>query len=142
MPSDKQWIDKFYKDLKVLEGNSFPKTCAVCGKAYANLKDFLDNTEPVPKSSGLIKTLRDKQGQKIGLFRNCACHSTLMVQCGDRRATSPGKTNSRKTFGRLLNMLTTHGMETDTARSVLLKLLNGQDTKELKSLGISVKHQS
>ena len=133
---DKQWLSEFYQGLRVLEEITFPKVCAVCGETYTDLDDFLDRTKAVPKSSGLAKY---KQGPKVGLFRNCKCNSTLMVNCRDRRETSPDKVSRREVFGKLMDMLMAKGIEKTIARRELLKILKSEESLILKPLGITIK---
>jgi hypothetical protein len=133
---DKHWLNEFYRDLKVLEIAVFPKKCQFCGEVYTDFNDFLARTKPVHQSSGLAKY---RHGHKVGLFRNCKCHSTLMVNCEDRRGSSPDKVSKREVFGRLLDMLIAKGLDKNTARKELLNILGSEESAILKSLGISVK---
>lgn len=139
MSTGKQWLNEFYQELKVLESATFPKKCSVCGEVYADLDDFLARTKPVRRSSGLAKY---KPCHKVGLFRNCKCNSTLLVNCRDRRESSPDKASRREVFGKLLEMLMTKGIDRNTARRELLKVLKSEESRILKPLGISAAHFS
>ena len=75
----------------------------------------------------------------IELFRNCVCGSTLMDFFADRRDSSPSGLKRREVFGKMLSHLQTRGLDHETARLELLKLMRGDASKEIESLGIQLK---
>jgi hypothetical protein len=113
-------FDDLFKELRSL-GTIFPKTCANCGRSYSSLEDFLKNTSDMPQSTGLLEI--KLQSTSVGLMRNCSCHSTLMVECMNRRDNSPRGNERRKIFDRLMSMLKTSGMSATEARAKLRKSL-------------------
>jgi len=116
----KAMFDDLFKELRSL-GTIFPKICANCGRSYDSLEDFLQNTVDIPKSTGLLEI--KFQSTSVGLMRNCSCHSTLMVECMNRRDNSPRGNERRKIFDRLMSMLTASGMSATEARAKLRKSL-------------------
>ncbi|MBF0106069.1 MAG: hypothetical protein HQM16_12170 [Deltaproteobacteria bacterium] len=82
-----------YKGLVPLKENTFPKQCLSCHKQYTDLANFIANTEAVDKrASGLFDPGPKVSIPSVHLYRNCACGSTLMVICKDRRDKSePGR---------------------------------------------------
>ena len=68
-----------FAGLQELAAGAFPKRCANCGRLYANLRQFLEETVPVaPQRSGLKASLDDDDRPVGELFRNCVCGSTMM----------------------------------------------------------------
>ncbi len=68
----------------------------------------------------------------VNLFRNCTCGSTLMDEFNNRRDLSPGGLKRREKFGALMDRLVEGGMEMETARTELLKVMRGEGSKVLK----------
>lgn len=132
------WLSRFYKDLRALEKTTFPKKCLTCGKIYKTFEDFLKKTESTLQTTGLQEYEVEKKF--VGLFRQCLCHSTLMIPCLDRRDTSPQGEKRRKIFEELLKKLMEAGLEREKGREELLKLLNGEESSDLKGLGIDIKN--
>ena len=64
-----------------LEGK-FPKSCGVCGRTYANLKDYLLHTTHLGPPKSYDMELRISQPtEPIGTMSlaNCSCGNTLVV---------------------------------------------------------------
>lgn len=127
--------DQFFKDLHALAKSAFPKRCANCGRVYETAEEFLEKTQAIsPERSGL-KSSTDENGAIIlEVFRNCICGSTLMDCFSDRRDISSAGLARRKKFGELLEFLVTQGLEYNTARTELLKVLRGEPSLILGKL--------
>jgi hypothetical protein len=105
---------KSYTGLKPLEASTFPKTCICCRRTYATFEGFLENTLPVRGTTGLSSEEIGSDSTVVLLFRDCPCHSTLLVLCEDRRAATSPK--FREAFHNLFEELCQEGMEEDAAR--------------------------
>ena len=68
------------------------------------------------------------------LFRNCACGSTLMEVCRDRRDTNEAGIRRRQRFGELIELLINEGIERDVARMELLKFMHGEESGIVKAI--------
>lgn len=134
---EESWFSEFYKDLRALEENTFPKNCPLCKKVYLSLDDFVLHTNNVMSSRGLIEATRVEDEAMVALFRNCSCGSTLMVECKDRRDISKRGVTARMAFGNLMAMLKKAGVSTDVARQELLTVVRGGESETLKKIGIS-----
>lgn len=133
---DANWLSDFYKDLRAIQESTFPKRCALCKTTYKNLADFLERTSKVHSSPGLQAAQAEDDQYMVALFRNCACGSTLMVECRDRRDVSRKGLKAREAFGNLMDMLKKAGVGIETARRELLTVIRGGESKTLKDLGI------
>lgn len=137
MSSDLKKNSQLFKELKALSNASFPKRCASCGRKYASVEDFVNKTEDVSGQSGLKKGYDDDDKPIVELFRNCVCGSTLLDFFGDRRDLSEAGLNRRKLFGELIEMLISKGVDADTARQELLKVVRGEPSAVLDKLGVN-----
>lgn len=137
MPPDSNYSLELFNGLKALSDASFPKKCAFCGQEYATVEEYVRKTEDVSGKSGLKKGYDDDDNPIVELFRNCVCGSTLMDCFNDRRDISDNGLKRRKLFGKLMDMLTAKGMESDVARSELLKVLKGESSPLLEKLGVN-----
>ena len=133
---DKKWLSEFYDGLELFEQNTFPKKCSVCGKIYKTVDEFIEYTKEIGQNSGLTEIKTQGFRAHVALFRNCACGSTLMANCSDRRGTSEQSKLRRKAFDSLLGSLIHVGVEKNTARKELRKFLRGEDSTVLEKLGI------
>ncbi len=124
--------EELYNGLQALSNLSFPKLCNTCGKRYENVDEFVSQTEAIRKMSGLKEDLDDDDEIIVNLFRNCTCGSTLMDEFNNRRDLSPGGLKRREKFGALMDRLVEGGMEMETARTELLKVMRGEGSKVLK----------
>ncbi|MBA4387477.1 MAG: oxidoreductase [Verrucomicrobia bacterium] len=138
MVLNKDWLDEFYKGLRVLQESTFPKKCPMCRKIYASLDDFVQHTDGVSASRGLLEAPASDDQSMVALFRNCSCGSTLMVECRDRRDISNRGVNARKAFGSLMAILKQAGLTTDVARLEVLNVIRGGESAVLKKLGVSL----
>lgn len=128
----KDIIDPFlYKGLQALSDLSFPKKCSTCGKRYATLEDFIAQTQPLRKSTGLKEDLDDDDKVIVELFRNCICGSTLMDEFNNRRNLSSAGLKRRKKFAEIIERLEKAGFTADIARLELLKIMKGQGSSLL-----------
>ena len=116
--------DAFYRDLASLQDDAFPKRCAGCGQVYDDITAFLRGTVPV--AGGGLKGVTDMDTHLVELYRNCACGSTLLEFCADRRDQSERGRRRREKFGRLLDSLVAAGVERNRARAAILKSMSGQ----------------
>ena len=126
-----------YLGLKCLSDRAFPKRCPCCGRHFATAADFIRSTETVRTGDSGLKSVRDESDRPmVELFRNCPCGSTLMDRFDDRRDLSEPGLRRRKLFGQFLRLLENRGMEAELAQVELLKLLRGEPSTLLASLGI------
>lgn len=123
---------ELYSGLQALSDMSFPKVCATCGKRYENVDAFVSQTEAIRKSTGLKEDLDDDNEVIVNLFRNCTCGSTLMDEFNNRRELSANGLKRREKFRQLMDRLVEGGMEMETARAELLKVMRGEGSKLLK----------
>ena len=133
------WLETFYKDLQELADSSFPKICTKCGKTYRTKQDFLNETIPVHNiemedGSGLFALEGGGQETVVGVFRNCKCGTTLMADFQDRRDNSRGGQDRRKKFNELIDVLTSHGLEYNEARTEILKILHGEHSLAIEKI--------
>lgn len=130
---------ELFKGLKALSDNAFPKECAVCGRVYHSPRDFIQQSESIAGRSGLKPSYDDDDRPMVELFRNCVCGSTLMDFFSDRRDTSPAGLKRRQVFSKMLTHLDERGMDNETARQELLKVMRGDTSEKLESLGIRLR---
>mgnify|MGYP001587925694 CR=1 FL=1 len=123
---------ELFSGLRALEETTFPKRCNSCGRVYKTLDDFLEQTHNLSGSSGLIAVEGRGKSATIGVFRNCVCHSTLLLPCKDRRGRTPRQLKRRRIFGHLLNTLEKSGWKRSEARLELLKLMRGEKSRILQ----------
>lgn len=143
MPDDtqKDFRDQLFKGLKELAETAFPKTCANCGRAYPTAEQFLLETEPVRAThTGLKEAIGEDGLSCVEVFRNCACGSTLMDIFGNRRDLSDASAERRNRFDALMELLVLNGLEPDTARNELLKLMRGEHSAAIAELHPPQKH--
>lgn len=120
-----------FKGLQALSNASFPKKCAMCGKRYETVDEYLSETESIRHSSGLKESFDDEENPTVEVFRNCVCGSTLMDVFNNRRDLSNVGLKRRKKFSELLDRLTNAGFSAETAREELLKIMSGEGSKLL-----------
>ncbi len=127
-----------YLGLKSLSDQAFPKRCPRCGRHFESAAAFIRSTQAVRTGSSGLKSARDESDRPmVELFRNCPCGSTLMDRFDDRRDLSDPGLRRRRLFGQLMQLLENRGLETEVARAELLKLLRGEHSAVLASLGIT-----
>jgi hypothetical protein len=124
-------LTALYKGLKLLMEGAFPKRCNSCGKDYATLDEFIDQTRPAADNSGLKQSLGVEDQLQVELFRNCTCGSTLMEEFGDRRSIDELGQKRRQLFDHLLNLLLEGGMPPGMAKGELLKVMKGRPSELL-----------
>ncbi len=124
-----------YAGLRELVAGSFPRRCSCCGREYETPEQWLRETRPVPRGSGL-KEAADEEGAAVvvELFRNCSCGSTLMETFDDRRDMSEAGERRRRYFGRMLDVLVQRGLRREEARGELLDARRGRISERLRSL--------
>jgi len=135
----RNWLETFYKGLQNLVDSTFPKKCNKCGKVYESKQEFLAETMPVrdislEDKSGLFSLEGGGMDTAVGVFRNCKCGTTLMVDFQDRRDNSVDGQNRRDEFKKLLDALVEHGVKYDIARDELLKVLEGKRSEIIEDL--------
>ncbi len=135
-------MDMIYQGLQELAESSFPKTCAVCGRCYLTLEDFISKTQPISRSSGLKSAMEDDGTAIVELFRNCVCGSTLMDVCQDRRSGSERGLKRREKFEELLERLLERNIAEQDARNALLLFVRNGDYTALEGLGVKVRTQA
>lgn len=128
--------DDLFEGLRQLTRGTFPKSCASCGKIYYTLEQFLEETQRIRNSSGLISSINERDNIVVEVYRNCSCGSTLMDLCHDRRDTSAAGLKRRELFESLQKKLITAGISHNDARQELLNLLHGKPCPLLTKLGL------
>lgn len=116
-----------YQGLKAIWETEFPKPCPKCGRVYMNFDEYLFDTHELQEESGLMGYDFEDTGRHVGLYRNCACGSTIMIFCMDRRDISESGELRRRLFGEMLERLVKMGMCADSARKALLKSLKAPE---------------
>jgi hypothetical protein len=119
-----------YQGLKAIWDTEFPKTCPKCGRVYGSFEEYLMDTQALPNSSGLMGYDIGDPGQQVGLFRNCACGTTVMAFCHDRRDLSETGNKRRQLFGELMNRLVDTGDSAMEARQKLLSALKAMPDED------------
>lgn len=120
---------QLFQGLRALAASAFPKRCANCGRVFATAETFLQETRAINERHSGLKEGNDDDGRRvIEAFRNCPCGSTLMSFFNDRRDVSPAGMQRRQRFGEMLELLAAHGVDRDTARAELIKVLRGEDS--------------
>lgn len=140
--TDDKLGDALHAGLQSLAESSFPKKCPNCGRVYANVEEYLSQTESVRNSKKPEQSTDDEENRGVDLFRDCVCGSTLLDAFNNRRDLSETGIRRREKFGCLLDKLNVAGFETDLARMKLLKLLRGKDSEMLKKRGFYVTKKS
>lgn len=133
--------DEFYQGLKAYYRDSFPKYCKVCGRVYATLDDFLDETSSIRGSSGLNEGL-DELEQVVEVFRNCRCGSTLMDVCSNRRDTTDAGLARRRHFDEMVGGLVASGLDQVAARLELKRYLRNEPNRVVQILAQSKRKES
>lgn len=116
-------ISSLYQGLRAIWDTEFPKSCPKCGRVYDSFEEYLVDTHALPQGSGLMGYDIGDPGQQVGLFRNCACGTTIMAFCHDRRDVSEVGNKRRELFGELMNRLVETGASALEARQRLLTAL-------------------
>lgn len=127
----KSGVLELYKGLKALGKGVFPKKCASCGAIYADMDEFLNKTSLVFDKSGLAETPAEDFSPAVGLYRNCACGSTLFLVCGNRRDLSEAGLKKRATFQQMMDALVELGLQPETARRELLNVVRSGRSEAL-----------
>jgi hypothetical protein len=121
--------------LHELSATAFPKRCGTCGQVYSTVDEYIRLTSRINEQRTGLKQSHDDDGSTIvELFRNCACGSTLMDVFCDRRNYSPEGLKRRARFGELIDYLVARGLNRETARSELLKVMRGGDSTILRQV--------
>lgn len=124
-----------FTGLQELAAGAFPKKCAHCGRTYANLQQFLDESVPItPQHSGLKSSFDDDDRPVVEVFRNCVCGSTLMDFCRTRRDESEDGQRRRAAFARTLDQLVSRGFDPKVAHTELLKMMQGGRSEAIEAL--------
>ncbi len=134
-----EWARTFYHDLQELVDTTFPKSCPKCGKVYDSKQAFLSETIPVKglmleDRSGLFLMDTNPESTAVGLFRNCACGTTLMADFKDRRDNSENGRKRREHFDALMDRLQEKGVTATDSRRELLKVLHGETSSLIDEL--------
>lgn len=122
----------FLAGLHEFWDTDFPKTCLKCSRIYHTFSEFIDGTLPSENGSGFAEYEKN-HGKGVGIFRNCACGSTLMILGPNRRDTSETGEKRRQIFGALLEKLTDANVPRPQARERLLKVLYSGHFDDLAS---------
>ncbi len=124
---------ELYAGLQAVAAGTFPKHCALCGRSYRDVDDYVAQTQRVGSGRSGLKQTMDDDGQVIlELFRNCVCGSTLMDCFNNRRDTSEAGLRRRARFGELVDSLVAKGLERERARAELLNVLRGKRSALLR----------
>ena len=135
MDKKQPWTDVLYAGLRELAETAFPKTCSTCKRSYKTLEDYLTETRKVGKDySGLKASWDEGDLPIVELFRNCVCGSTLLEFFEDRRDLTEAGQIRRQGFGELLMYLTASGLNPQTAREELIKVLQGKQSSLFQNM--------
>lgn len=123
------------RGLKALVEITFPKKCACCGRSFADVTDFVAQTDAMPNGSqGLKQSLGDNDEVIVDLFRNCPCGSTLMDSFNDRRDSTTKGDTQRQRFNELMTYLQSCGLTSLVARHELLEVMHGRPSSILTKI--------
>lgn len=109
---------------------------------YNGPEDFIAKTESLSGKSGLKSSYDDSDATIVELYRNCICGSTLMDFFSDRRDNSEKGAERRRLFDKLLQTLESRNVVREVARIELLKILRGEKSELIESLGLTFKRKS
>jgi hypothetical protein len=137
MTTDDTAIHQLYEGLVALSDGMFPKKCSNCGRIYKTADDYIKETDPVHRGSGLQCSDNSNDGHAVvHLYRNCVCGSTMLTFFGDRRDNSEQGRRYRAMFDDLLQQIVDKGIDPKAARAELIKVIRGEQSKTLAELGI------
>lgn len=119
--------------LQQLAAGTFPRTCPTCGHIYQDFAQFLRETKPLERHSGL-KEVTENDSTAVEVYRNCVCGSTLMDLARDRRDETEAGKEKRWEFAAMVNKLTQRGLARDVAHSELHKLIRGESSPAIEQL--------
>ncbi|AXS78618.1 oxidoreductase [Dechloromonas sp. HYN0024] len=123
------------RGLKALAETTFPKRCRCCNRVFADVADYVMQTEAMPNGRRSLKQSFDDDGTVIvDLYRNCPCGSTLMDSFSDRRNATPQGEARRVRFDELMAYLVGRGLAANNARLELLKFLRGEPSELLSTI--------
>ena len=126
----------FMKDLHVLAGFSFPLKCRHCGRSYANIEQFLEETQATDNLNGIMEGYGFHTGRIVEVLRRCVCGELLVEEFEDRRDQSPDGVEHRLAFSRLVIELRRTGMTRDEAHASLRRLTAGFNSEQLNSIEV------
>jgi len=122
--------------FEVEEPGVFPKVCRSCLKRYDSFEDFIAQTSDVNGKCGLAEYPQNAKSCKVGVFRNCECGSTLLVVCLCRRDESAEGDLRRRNFDSMLACYAKAGIDRESARRELRKVMRGGKSELLESVGL------
>lgn len=135
MATNNQFYNELFNGLKALAESAFPKKCANCGRIFESADQFLFETKEINELTTGLKQSEDDDGTKIiEVFRNCPCGSTLMDFFSNRRDLSKAGEKRREKFEELLNFLSENGLDRKTARTELIKVVQGEKSDVLSKI--------
>jgi hypothetical protein len=128
-----------FEGLRALLDSAFPKVCASCGYVYISAEQFFIETQDMPKGRSSLRSAIEEDGLiLVEVFRNCRCGSTLMDEFGCRRDQSAAGLKRRLAFDNMLRALEARNIATDTARTEIVKFLQGQPTSLITLLNLEL----
>ena len=119
--------------LQQLAAGSFPRSCPTCGRVYETFEQFLRDTVPLQRHSGL-KEVEEEDSIAVEVYRNCVCGSTLMDLAQDRRDESETGRQRRSRFEQVKATLIQRGLDSDTAHAELRRLMHGERSPLIERL--------
>ncbi len=120
-------IPEPYAGLHVHSVDIFPLNCTRCQRRFTDLHDFISRTTPIFHSSGLMERDNANAGTVVLLLRNCLCGTSLALRCRDRRSHSDRGIARRSRFDTLVALLVEVGVEPETARAEIRRLLQATE---------------
>lgn len=123
----------FLAGLHEFWANDFPKICPKCSRIYQTFTEFITRTTSSENGSGVAEYELESREKSVGIFRNCACGSTLMILGPNRRDTSAIGEKRRQIFGAMLDKLISANVPPEDARARLLKVLYSGNLEGLAS---------
>jgi hypothetical protein len=122
------------RGLQQLAAGAFPRTCPTCGRVYRDFAQFLRETRPLERHSGLKEVEEEDNSTAVEVYRNCVCGSTLMDLARDRREAPEAGGQGRDQFESMLQKLTQRGLEPNEAYTELRKLMRGEASPVIEQL--------
>lgn len=116
-----------HSKLRPITAEQFPHTCG-CGRTYQSLEDLIQRTNP-PPNAVFLSEWPEEDVPRVLVWRNCACGSTLVAVCFDRRDQSPAGLRRRELFEvRLEKLMKEEGLSRQAARARLIREMSMRES--------------
>lgn len=129
--SDSIW-NTIEQALQALSIDSFPKKCEQCDRIYWTHQEYTRDVKNVLRIGSIKQPIHGMETSshehETDLYNMCWCGSKLVCYSEDFRTSHVAEERRRNRFGNLLELLVEQGIEANTARRELLKLMNGENS--------------